>query len=340
MSTKFGIFSVASATLALGLTLVPATAYAAVDFTTASWNVGGVTYQFWEDSGDGAGLENISSNTQPNYSYGYDETDWGGGGLSSFNDYVRCESSTATAVSAENGDITISCAPFQLGTSDAWFSESYRFYSDQKLARHVFSLENRGASVIQFNPADKLNSAYFYFERTAKQATSNDPTSCDLVANDNWVLSADTADTTISGVAWQARGASAFTTAGENCDSDFRAYVTKSTLAAGETVNFMTFVATFEPSGSTTGAMNTAFASAMSDMSQFDSLDSTLCRDIETLVVEGWGDCNESLIDDSSGGEPLAATGGNTAIVALVTSIAAVLLAVGLVGHVGLRRRS
>ena len=68
--------------------------------------------------------------------------------------------------------------------------------------------------------------------------SSNDLTSCDLVANDNWVLSADTADTTISGVPWQARG-----------------------------------------------AMNTAFASAMSDMAQFDSLDSTLCRDIETLVV-------------------------------------------------------
>ncbi len=331
--------SIASGIVAIGLLFAPTTAYAAVDFTTANWSVGGVTYQFWESGGNAAGLENISSNTQPNYSYGYDETDWGGGGLSSFNDYATCSSATATATTETNGDVVIMCAPFQLGSSDAWFSESYRFYSDQKLARHFFSLENRGTSVIQLNPSDNQNSAYFYFEQTAKNASSSDSTSCSLIENDNWVLSAGASNTTISGVAWQANEGTAFSTAGEDCNSDFRAYVKKSNLAAGETVNFMTFVKTFEPSGSTVGAMNTAFTAAITAMSGFDSLTPTLCRGIENLVVDGWGDCSEALTEESSDSEPLAPTGGNTLHVALLAGVGAAMLGVGVFGRTTLRRR-
>jgi hypothetical protein len=336
---KFNSVSVASASIALGLVFVPSVAYAAVDFTTANWSVGGVTYQFWESGGDAAGLEEMSSNTYPNFSYGYDETDWGGGDLSSFNDFATCSASTATATTESNGDVLITCAPFQMGSSDAWFSESYLFYNDQKLARHFFSLENRGSSVIQLNPSDNQNSAYFYFDRTGKNASSSDSTGCSLVANDNWVLSADTSDTTISGVAWQASGGTAFSTAGQNCVSDFRAYVTKSDLAIGETVNFMTFVKTFDPNGSTVSDMNTAFASAITAMSGFDSLTTTLCRGIEDLVVDGWGDCSEALTEDSSGGEPLAPTGGRVADVALSAAVGAVLLWAGVFGLTRIRRR-
>jgi len=325
---------IASGAIALGLIFAPSAAYAAVDFSTAEWSVGGATYRLWMEGGDGAGLENIVSNTQSNNSYGYDETVWGGGGLSSYNDHALCSSATANSTTETNGDVVITCAPFQLGTSDAWFSESYRFYSDQMLARHVFSLENRGPNAIALNPSSNLNNAYFYFANTGKNASSSDPASCSLVENDNWVLSAGTSDTTISGVAWQASEETAFTTAGENCVSDFRAYVTNSELAVGETVNFMTFVKTFEPSGPSVGAMNTAFAAAITSMSGFNSLTPTLCRGIDDLVVEGWGDCGESPAEEN-----LAATGVGAADVALGAAVGVALLAAGLFGLASIRRR-
>ena len=325
---------IASGAIALGLIFAPSAAYAAVDFSTASWSVGGVTYQFWAEAGDAAGLEDPVTNTQPNNSYGYDETDWGGGGLSSFNDFATCSSATVTATTETNGDVVITCEPFQLGTSDAWFSESYRFYSDQMLARHVFSLENRGTNAIALNPSSNLNDAYFYFASTGKNASSSDPASCSLVENDNWVLSAGTSDTTISGVAWQASEETAFTTAGQNCVSEFRAYVTKSELAVGETVNFMTFVKTFEPSGPSVGAMNTAFAAAITSMSGFNSLTPTLCRGIDDLVVEGWGDCGESPAEEN-----LAATGVGPADVALGAAVGLTLLTAGVFSLASIRRR-
>ena len=332
---KMNPLPISSGAIALGLIFAPSAAYAAIDFSTANWSVGGVTYQFWGQAGDAAGLEDITSNTQPNNSYGYDETDWGGGGLSSYDDFALCSAATATATTESNGDVVVTCEPFKLGTSDAWFSESYRFYSDQKLARHLFSLENRGASVIALEPSAKRSNAYFYFASTGKNATSNDPTSCSLVDNDNWVLSAGTSDTTISGVAWQANEETAFTTAGENCDSDFRAYVTKSELAVGETVNFMTFVKTFEPSGSSVGEMNTAFAAAITSMSGFDSLTPTLCRGIDDLVVEGWGDCGESPAE-----EDLASTGVGAADVALGAAVGLTLLTAGVFSLASIRRQN
>jgi hypothetical protein len=192
-------------------------------------------------------------------------------------------------------------------------------------------VENRGNAAIDMDiEADNTFMIYLLLDDYAKTASSNDPSTCSsLDATDNWAIVAGSDDTTIAGMAWQSKESTALTTEGQDCTSD-DIYVasTKDTLGVGEKVNYMTFIATSAPAGSSSAEMDTALAAAISQMSAFDSLNDTLCRGINGVVLEGWGTCG------------LAETGMDSAQLGSALALGAGLAVVGTVALVANRRRT
>ena len=331
MTTKKLAIGLASGVVAIALSVTSTPAFAAINFDTATWTVGGVNYQF--ESGYDAtedsygGVEYLTTPTQANASLLYEETYWDQNGFAGFNDYGYCLSATATEATEANGDVVITCPATKMGSTDVWLSHSYLFFHDEPLTRHVYSLENRGTTAVDLTN----NFVTFYTNKSpTKGASSSDPASCaSMTADDHWAVFAGSADTTITGIAWQAHGQTTFTSLGENCTSLTNAYITSRSLAAGETVNYMTFIATGEPAGPSSGEMDTAFAIAVTEMAAFDSLNDTLCRGIDGLVVEGWGTCTLSLPD----------TGASAAVVGSSIAIGSGLLIAGALALVMVRRR-
>lgn len=323
--------AIAGGAIALSLSLTSAPAFAAINFETATWTVGGVTYQFENDGVDTyGGIEFPVTATQDDAAFYYEENFFGGLNFVSSSDYGYCLGASATEATEANGDVVITCDPYEV-EEDIWFTNSYRLYNDRPLARHVTVLENRGNAPIDMDiSANNSFFIYLYLDNFEKTASSNDPLTCSsLDANDNWAIVAGSEDTTVAGMAWQAKGSTALTAAGQDCTGD-DIYVgsTKDSLGAGEKVNFMTFVTTSAPAGSSSADMDTALASAISQMSAFDSLNDTLCRGINGLVLEGWGTCG------------LAETGLNSSQLGSTLSIGAGLAAAGTVALVATRRRS
>jgi hypothetical protein len=335
MKTKKLAIGLASGVVAIALSVTSTPAFAAINFETATWLVGGVNYQFEWDSpsvNSYGGVEYLTTPTQANSTLQYEETFWNGGDLAPYDDYGYCLGATATEVTEANGDVAITCAPLNFEPSDVWISQSFLFYNDEPLTRHVFSLENRGAVATDLAAVEQENYVTFYTDNVTEAATSEDATSClSMTAEDHWAVLSGSADTIITGVAWQAHGGTAFTSLGEDCidRGGVYAYLTKDSLAAGETVNYMTFIATGQPAGPSSGEMDTAFATAVTEMAAFDSLNDTLCRGIDGLVVEGWGTCTLSLPD----------TGASTAVVGSSIAIGSGLLIAGALALVMARRR-
>ena len=315
------------ATIALSFGASPA--FAAVDFDNGTWLVGGVNYQFEYDQ-DGytyGGVEQLTTPTQSNYELYYEEFYSSGGDFNS-GDYAECLGTTATETTESNGDVVITCEPYQMNSdSNIWATNSYRFYNDQKLTRHVLTLENKGTA--SFDLGDPY--FYYYFSNYDKTASSSDPTSCaNMTADDHWAMTAATQDSVINGYAWQAAGSTTFTTAGEDCTGDdLSAYLTNTTMAAGEKRTYMSLVTTAEPAGTSSGDTDTAFATALTQMSSFDSLNDTFCRGIDGLVIDGWGTCPASLPD----------TGANSAVMGSSIAIGSGLLIAGALALVMVRRR-
>ena len=316
----------ASGVVALGLSMAATPAFAAIDFSTATWLVGGVNYQFESTGTDTyGGVEYLTTPTQANDSLGYEEMYWDGGDLVPYDDYGYCYGADATETTEANGDVVISCAAYEL-TNDVWMGQDFRFFHDQPLTRHVFWIENRGTAAADLDAASEANYLYWYLSSYDKEASSTDPTSCSSPTGaETWIVAAGSADTTITGIAWQAKDATTWTGGGD-CSTDyFEAYLNKDSLAAGEKVNYATFIATSEPAGASSGEMDTAFAAAVSGMTAFDSLNETLCRGIEGTTVEGWGTCPATLpntgIDSST-----TATVGLMGAVALVAGFAAIVV--------------
>jgi hypothetical protein len=315
------------ATIALSVGASPA--FAAIDFDSATWLVGGVNYQFEGDgSGDTyGGVEELTTPTQSNYELYYEEFYFYNGDFNS-GDYTYCIGATATEVTESNGDVVITCEPYQIDTdSNIWATNSYRFYSDQMLTRHVVTIENKGTA--SFDLGDPY--FYYYLSNYSKTASSSNPATCDsMTADDHWAITAGTADTIINGYAWQAAGSTTFTTAEEDCESDeIVASLTNKTMAAGEKRTYMSLIATAEPAGTSSGEMDTAFAAALTQMSSFDSLNDTFCRGIDGLVIDGWGTCAASLPD----------TGANSAVMGSSIAIGSGLLIAGALALLVVSRR-
>jgi LPXTG-motif cell wall-anchored protein len=204
-------------------------------------------------------------------------------------------------------------------------------YADHMLARHMFTLDNRGATTVT-GLNNSSNEMTWELDDDSLQASSGNATSCaGLTASDNWLMGAATQNSTIAGFAWQAKGGTAFTFAGNDCTRGSNsALFVKASLAAGEKVNYMTFVATGEPAGNTAGDMTAAFDAYKAQMASFDQLNDTLCRGIANgTAIEGWGTCTASLPN----------TGPNGALTATGLAAGASLLAAGLLSLIIVRRR-
>jgi LPXTG-motif cell wall-anchored protein len=205
------------------------------------------------------------------------------------------------------------------------------------LTRHVLTIENKGSSALDLAPTDRGNNFYWYLQNYDKTAVSSNTSSCaSMTADDHWAVVAGLSGTTIAGMAWQAHDGTAFTSLGEDCtDQDFSAHITKASLAAGEKVNYMTLIATAEPAGPSTGEMDTAFAAALAQMSVFDSLNDTFCRDlVDGTVIEGWGTCGAPAPNSA-----LPDTGANTAVMGSSIAIGSSLLIAGALALIVVRRR-
>jgi hypothetical protein len=326
--------AIAAATMTVALSSVAYPAFAAIDFVTATWpNIGGVNYALDSDSSGNTygGFDDLTTPTQVNASLDFTGVVLSGGVLADINDYYGyCYGATATQATESNGDIVITCPAYEWGSTGVWFSQEFRLYSDHQVARQIFTLENRATSSADLGPGE--NGFYFGFNVSAKQASSQDSSSCaNLTADDNWIMSADAEDSTIAGIAWQAKGATGLNASGVDCANNFQVVpVAKSSLAAGEKVNFMMFTATSQPAGTSAGEMDTAFTAAMTEMASFDALNDTLCRGISGLAVDGWGTCAATLPD----------TGVDTSVISTSTVIAAGLVAVGVLAVVVVRRRA
>lgn len=320
-------FAAGMATIALSLGATPA--FAAVDFENGTWLVGGVNYQFQYDSNDLSfgGVSKLTTPTQANEELNYEKFYFMGGDFAS-GDNAKCLGATATETTESNGDVVITCEPYQIDTdSNIWVTHEYRFYNDQMLTRHILTVENRNTASFD------LGDPYFdyYFESYSKTASSSYPASCDsMTADDHWAMTANTSDSMIGGYAWQAAGSTTFTTDGEDCEGDyFYATLTNTTMAAGEQRTYMTLIASAEPAGPSTGDMDTAFAATLAQMPVFDSLNDTFCRGIDGLVIDGWGTCTASLPD----------TGANSAVMGSSIAIGSGLLIAGALALVMVRRR-
>ena len=331
--------SLAAGATAVALSVGASPAFAAIDFATATWLVGGVNYQFYNDGQDSTGgVEDLTTPTQSDYVLYKEEFGFVGGDFAS-SDSAYCIGATATVVTESNGDVVITCEPYQLDSeSGIWATNSYRFYSDQKLTRHVVTLENRNTESFD------LGNSYinYYFDADSgsgiKTASSSNPATCDgMTADDHWAMVARPANTIINGMAWQAAGSTTFTSAGENCEGDsFNAYFTNTTMAAGEQRTYMTLIATSEPAGASSGDMDTAFAAALAQMPVFDSINDTFCRGIEVgTVIDGWGTCPAPAPAPAV----LPDTGAEAAVVGSSVAIGSCLLIAGALALVMARRR-
>jgi LPXTG-motif cell wall-anchored protein len=313
-------------------------ASAAVDFRTTSWTVGGVEYEIDNSGSDGkGGFRYVKTPTYSNYSW-YSEysVNFYGGGFSGYNGSPKCLSATATEVTESNGDVVITCQPFQMSPTDVWFTHSYRMYADNMLARHTFTLDNRGTTTLT-GLNDSGNTVDWELDNTTLIASSGNPTSCaSLTSSDNWIMGSSDSDSTIAGYAWQAKGGSAFDFGGDDCTNGGNSSTfVKADLAAGEKVTYMTFVATGEPAGTTAGEMTTAFEAFKAQMASFDELNDTLCRGIDDgTVIEGWGTCGAPAPNP---GLPDTGVSAPTAI-ALGAAGAGLLMA-GIITLIALRRR-
>jgi LPXTG-motif cell wall-anchored protein len=97
----------------------------------------------------------------------------------------------------------------------------------------------------------------------------------------------------------------------------------------------MTLIATAEPAGPSTGEMDTAFAAALAQMSVFDSLNDTFCRDlVDGTVIEGWGTCGAAAADSA-----LPDTGVSAPTAIALGAAGAGLLMAGIITLIALRRR-
>ena len=328
---KKRMMAIAGSAVALSLSLTSAPAFAAINFATATWTVGGVTYHFEDDGSDTyGGIELPVTAAQDDAAFYYEEQYWGGVNFNGYDDYGYCLGATATESTEANGDVVITCEAYEV-SEGIWFTNSYRLYNDQPLARHVTVVENRTNAAIDMDIANNQSFfTYFYLDDYDKTASSNDPLTCSsLDATDNWAIVAGTDDTTVAGMAWQSKDSTALTAEGQDCTGD-DIYVgsTKDSLGVGEKANFMTFITTYAPAGSSSAEMDTALASAISQMSAFDSLNDTLCRGINGLVVEGWGTCG------------LAETGTSSEQIGSALFIGAGLATAGTIALVAKRRRS
>jgi len=332
MKSRKTMLALSGAVLTGVMALVAQPAIAAVNIgSSAEWTVGGVNYGI-EEGGGFYYVDTPSFSTYAWYSE-YGEYFYGGG-FSAFTDSGPCDAATATAVTESNGDIVVTCEPAQMSPTDVWFTHSYRMYADQKLARHTFTLDNRGATTLTGlnNP---LNNIGWELNEDDLQSSSDNPTSCaSLTSSDNWLMSAASSNSTIAGFAWQAAGGNALDFAGDCSDGYQEAKFVKTDLTAGEKVTYMTVLATGEPAGTSVGDMTTAFEAFKPHMDLFDSLNETLCRGIaDGTAIEGWGACTG---EDS---DQLAETGANTERVGLLLALGALMLAVGLVARNGVPRR-
>ena len=320
--------------VAMSIGLVANPALAAIDFDTASWTVGGVNYEF------GIGPKNITTPTQSNGSFDSQWTAWGdvqGMDLT----YGLCPGASATESTESNGDVIIECAPLQFSPTDVWFTQSFRFYNDEPLSRTMMSFENRGATDIRFTGGGNLNSSSLSFKmRDNSASSSNNSTCANLRTDDNWIAMAGSSNTTITGVAWQARGETAVDASTRSCTIANNIYVlpTLETLPAGATVNYMNFIATDEPALATQESMDEAFAAFKVKMASFDSLNDMLCRGLDANI-EGWGTCVRANSGPGSNPEELAKTGASSSVNATSLLMATGLLAAGIFAMIASRRR-
>ena len=336
MRSRKTMLALVGAALTGGMLLVAQPAIAAVNIGSSDeWTVGGVNYGIEE----GGGFYYTSTPSFSTYAW-YSE--YGvylyGGGFSAWTDSGPCNPATATEVTESNGDVVVTCEPAHMSPTEVWFTHSYRMYADQKLARHTFTLDNRGATTLTGlnNP---LNTIGWELNEDALQSSSGNPTSCaGLTSSDNWLMSAASSNSTIAGFAWQAAGGNALDFTGDCSDGYREAKFVKADLAAGEKVTYMTVLATGEPAGTSAGDMTTAFNAFKPEMDLFDSLNETLCRGIaDGTAIEGWGTCTA---EDSNPVEELAKTGANAEPVGLLLALGGLVLAVGLVARYELTRRN
>jgi hypothetical protein len=336
MNRKLAI-ALASGVLATGIVGASTPAFAAIDFATATWSVGGINYEL-ENSGSDAymgSLQFMQTDTQSNYEANYGTQFYlnGTGSGDVNNDYPYCFEDLATeATDAATGDVTISCGEYAWSVSDPdlFASGSTLLYNDIPMARNVYVLENRGTTDID------LGGLYFNeeFSNYARGATSEDPTSCAaLTAEDHWIVSSDSDDSMIIGFAWQAHGATAFDASGEDsCDGYAYTYLTDTILPAGKTLTVMNFQYSVD-GGSSTADMNAAYAALLPTMAMFEALDDTLCRGIEAgTEIAGWGTCPAAA-------PALPDTGADTSAIGASVAISAGLLGAGVLALVMVRRR-
>lgn len=337
MTSRRMKLAVVGAAVTAGMLFAAPPANAAVDFINGEWTVGGVIYEI-ESNG---GFMYVSTPTFDNYSF-YSEYSIGfyGGGFNDANETGKCDPATATEVTESNGDVVITCEPSQIRSTDVWFTHSYRMYADNMLARHMFTLDNRGTTTVT-GLDDSENGVSWELDNTTLIASSGNPTSCaSLTSSDNWIMGSSDSDSTIAGYAWQAKGGSAFDFGGDDCTigGNSSTFV-KAELAAGEKVTYMTFVATGEPAGTTAGEMTTAFEAYKAQMASFDELNDTLCRGIaDGTVIEGWGTCG-AAVTGSGPGSALPETGVSAPTAIALGAAGAGLLMAGIITLIVVRRR-
>jgi hypothetical protein len=335
MKSRKTLLALLGAALAGVIALVAQPAIAAISNSTDEWTVGGVNYGIEENGG----FFYTSTPSFSNYAWYSEYSDYFyGGGFSGYAYAGRCNPNTATAVTESNGDVVVTCEPDQMSPTDVWITHSYRMFADQKLARHTFSLDNRGATTLT-GLNNSANNIGWELNEDDLQSSSGNLTSCaNMTSSDNWLMAANSSNSTIAAFAWQAAGGNALDFSGDCSDGYQEAEFVKTHLGAGEKVTYMTVLATGEPEGTSAGAMTTAFDAFKTQMVFFDSLNETLCRGIDDgTAIEGWGTCTG---EDSGPVEELAKTGADSEPVGLLLTLGGLVLAVGLVARYELTRRN
>ncbi len=257
-------------------------------------------------------------------------------------DYLYCgdsngDGSDSTLTEEANGDITIDCQP---NVGDLWegvtVTMHYRLFAESSygyLARQWAEIHNTSGATIDM-AGSELYDMYYYNDNSAGGASlytaSDGATGFDLEADGQvWLVSGNSEpNNVIMGAAWGSPCKSSEFT----FDSSYYFPSSVNVIAAGETVNLVTFVNMVFPAESTGAAATAANETALAQAkAEFDlGLKGRLAEGLTPgLNVAGWCGPDAALPD----------TGANTSVIGSSLAISAGLLTAGVLALVMVRRR-
>ena len=254
---------------------------------------------------------------------------------------ISGDASDSTLTEEANGDITIDCQPNvdDLGVG-LTVTMHYRLYAESSygyLAREWAEIRNTTGATIDMT-GDALNTRYNYnynsWDADFSYYTASDGTTGTSNEADGqvWAVNGDSRGNVIAlGAAWGSPCNASEFTAGHDSGEPFYSFPSSANvIAAGETVNLVTFVNMVFPAENTETAATAAYDTALAQAkAEFDlGLGGRLAEGLTPgLNVTGWS-C-----------AALPDTGANTSVIGSSVAISAGLLAAGVLALVMVRRR-